>query len=93
MIKIKNLAKLARIELSQKEQKKFQKELTLILDWVKILKKVDVSKTKPTFYPLSLKNVMREDEIKICPKEICQKIIDLMPEKEKKFLKVKRIFD
>jgi aspartyl-tRNA(Asn)/glutamyl-tRNA(Gln) amidotransferase subunit C len=45
---VKHIAKLARLGLTQVEVKKMQKELSSILDYIKKLKKVDVSKIEPS---------------------------------------------
>jgi len=89
--KVKHIAKLARLALSEKEIEKYQKELSKILEYIEKLKEVDVSGIEPVFHPLKIKNVMREDvEAK---KEINQikKLIELMPEKKGGYLKVKKV--
>ena len=60
---VEHIAKLARLGLTEKEIGKFQKELSLILDYVEKLKEVDVSKVEPTSHPLKVENVMRKDEV------------------------------
>jgi aspartyl-tRNA(Asn)/glutamyl-tRNA(Gln) amidotransferase subunit C len=59
--KVKRIAKLARLALSEKEVENYQKELSKILEYIEKLKEVDVSKIEPVFHPLKIKNVMRED--------------------------------
>jgi aspartyl-tRNA(Asn)/glutamyl-tRNA(Gln) amidotransferase subunit C len=89
--KVKHIAKLARLALSEKEVEKYQKELSKILEYIEKLKEVDVSGIEPVFHPLKIKNVMREDvEVK---KEFNQikKLIELMPEKKEGYLKVKKV--
>jgi aspartyl-tRNA(Asn)/glutamyl-tRNA(Gln) amidotransferase subunit C len=89
--KVKHIAKLARLALSEKEIENYQKELSKILEYIEKLKEVDVSGIEPVFHPLKIKNVMREDVgIK---KEISQikKLIELMPEKKGGYLKVKKV--
>ena len=89
--KVKHIAKLARLALSEKEIENYQKELSKILEYIEKLKEVDVSGIEPVFHPLKIKNVMREDvEAK---KEINQikKLIELMPEKKGGYLKVKKV--
>jgi aspartyl-tRNA(Asn)/glutamyl-tRNA(Gln) amidotransferase subunit C len=89
--KVKHIAKLARLALSEKEIEDYQKDLSKILEYIEKLKEVDVSGIEPVFHPLKIKNVMREDvEVK---KEINQikKLIELMPEKKGGYLKVKKV--
>jgi aspartyl-tRNA(Asn)/glutamyl-tRNA(Gln) amidotransferase subunit C len=89
--KVKHIAKLARLKLKEKEIEKYQKELSKILEYIEKLKEVDVSGIEPTFHPLKVKNVVRNDiETKKDIKEI-KKLIDLMPEKKEGYLRVKKI--
>ncbi|MFH1586308.1 MAG: Asp-tRNA(Asn)/Glu-tRNA(Gln) amidotransferase subunit GatC [Candidatus Diapherotrites archaeon] len=60
------VAKNARLELTDKEIKKFLPELKEILESFSKLDEVDVSKEKPSFQPIELKNVMREDKVEKC---------------------------
>jgi aspartyl-tRNA(Asn)/glutamyl-tRNA(Gln) amidotransferase subunit C len=87
---VKHIAKLARLGLSEKEIEKYQKELSKILDYIEKLKEIDISKVEPTSHPLKIKNVMREDEEKEKFKAV-KKLLDLMPEREGNYLKVKKI--
>ena len=56
---IKNLALLARIELSAREEKELQKELGAILDYVSQLKKAQVKEIEVSE---KISNVFRGDE-------------------------------
>ena len=90
---VKNIAKLARLDLSEKEIKRYQKELSKILDYIEKLKEVNVDKIDPMTYPIPIKNVFKRDEEK---KEIIdqkKKILDLMPETKNGYLKVNPIFE
>ena len=59
---VKHIAKLARINLTEKEEEKFSKELSSILDFVNQLNKLDTKGVEPLAQVTGLKNVMREDE-------------------------------
>ena len=48
---VQHIAKLARLGLTEVEIKKFQKELSSILDYFATLKEVDVLGIEPTFHP------------------------------------------
>jgi len=87
---VQHIAKLARIKLSESELKKFQKEISAILDYFNLLKEVDVSKTKPTFYPgLS---IMREDKAEPQLTNIANKLVEAAPEKKNGYIRVKAVF-
>lgn len=58
------LASLSRLRLSQAEIKKFQTELSEILDYVETLNKVDTKDLEPTYQVTGLTNVTRPDEIR-----------------------------
>ena len=56
---VKHVAHLAKIELSAKEVKKFQKDLTDILAAFKTLDEAPTA--EPSFQPLPMENVQRQD--------------------------------
>lgn len=84
---VQHIAKLARLGLTEKEERKFQKELSSILDYIAKLKKVDISGVEATSHPLSLKNITREDEAE----KKKQKLVELAPETKDGYIKVKSI--
>lgn len=61
---INHIAELAHLKLTDEEIKKFQKELSQILDYVNQLNEVDTSNVEPLHHPLPLTNVFREDNVK-----------------------------
>ena len=84
---VQHIAKLARLGLSPKEEKKFQKELSSILGYVEKLKKVNVVGVEATSHPLQVVNVMRSDEARTKK----QKLLELAPETKDGYIKVKPI--
>ena len=88
---VQHIAKLARLAITKKEEEKFGKELSSILDYFDLLKKIDVKKVKPTSHSFSIENVMREDLAKKQPKEKNDKLLNAMPEKKERYLKVKSV--
>jgi aspartyl-tRNA(Asn)/glutamyl-tRNA(Gln) amidotransferase subunit C len=60
---VKNIANLARIGITDEEAKKYQKDLSAILDWASELKTADVSGVEPTAHIIGMKNVWREDQV------------------------------
>ena len=88
---VQHIAKLARLGLTPMEVEKFQKELSLILEYVEKLKEVDIEGVQPTFHTLKIENVLREDKVKEQDIEKVKKLIEAFPEKEKTFLRVKQI--
>lgn len=84
------LADLARLELSDEEVLRFQKEISEILKYVEILQGVDLDKLDPTNQVTGLTNVMRPDAIAdygTSPEELLKNA----PDREKNYIKVKRV--
>ena len=86
---VKHVAKLARIELSEKEIQKMQKELAKILDYVEQLKEVDIENLEPTTHSTLIKNVFRKDTPLIYHES--EKLIEVAPQKEERFIKTKPV--
>lgn len=61
---VKHVAKLAKLNLSNDDIKKFQKQLTEIVEFVGKLQEVDTKDIEPTSQVTGLENVFREDIIK-----------------------------
>jgi len=89
---VKHIAKLARIKLTEEEMQKMQGELVKILDYIEKLKELDVENLEPTTHSVLLKNVFREDKPEEKSKEEGEKLIELAPQKERRFIKIKSVF-
>ncbi len=61
---IEHVAKLAKLDLTPQETKKFESQLSEIINYVSQLSDVDTSGIEPTSQTTGLKNVTRVDEIK-----------------------------
>ncbi|MCK5214676.1 MAG: Asp-tRNA(Asn)/Glu-tRNA(Gln) amidotransferase subunit GatC [Candidatus Omnitrophica bacterium] len=62
-VTVKYIAGLSRIHLQDSELEKLTYELEGILDYIKNLEKLDVSKVTPTSHVQPIKNVFREDNV------------------------------
>jgi aspartyl-tRNA(Asn)/glutamyl-tRNA(Gln) amidotransferase subunit C len=60
---VRHIAKLCRLNLSDKEVQKFAPELNDILTYIEKLQEVDTSSVEPTPQPTGIVNRFREDEI------------------------------
>lgn len=94
---VQHIAKLARLGLTEDEIKKFQKDLSSVLDYFKSLKEIDVSKIEPTFHPAEhfferKLEIMRQDRAESQPIKVVNKLVEAAPEKRKRHIKVKAIF-
>ena len=88
---VKHIAKLARLELLEKEIENFQKDMSAVLDYFELLKKV------PAFIEASVGKAektnlssMREDKT-ISSHNITDEIIAQAPDKKDDYIKVKAI--
>lgn len=93
---VQHIAKLARLGITEKEQGKFQKDLSSVLGYFKSLKQVDVSKVEPTFHPAEhfferKLGIMREDKPESQPVEVVNKLIEVVPAKKNRYVKVRSI--
>ncbi|MBU0727176.1 Asp-tRNA(Asn)/Glu-tRNA(Gln) amidotransferase subunit GatC [Patescibacteria group bacterium] len=88
---VKHIAKLARLELNEKEVDKFSNQLSDILSHAKILDEVDTSSVEPIAQITGLKDVFFDDERKDC--EFTDELLAQSPmEKQDHMLKVKSVF-
>ena len=91
---VEHIAKLARIELTEKEKEKFTKDLSSILDYVEKLNEVDTSKVEPIAQVTGLENVMREDkEIKSPKSKVKSKLLEQAPSRKGDYVKVPKILE
>lgn len=84
---IENLSELAKIELNEVEKKELLKDIDSILDYVKVIEKIEVPEIDIEYENI---NVWREDEeiVNDFSKDL---ILDQFPDKEAGFLKVKKV--
>ena len=86
---INGVAENARIKLNEEEKKALLKDFKEILDYFALLDNVNTEKTKASFQPIEIKNVLRKDEVK---KSIGQdKALQNVKEQENGFIKSSRI--
>ena len=58
---IKRVAQNSRLDLSEEEVEKFLPQLRAVLEYFSKLDSLDVEKEEPSFQPVPMKNVFRED--------------------------------
>lgn len=86
-----HIAKLANLKLTEGEIEKLSLELSAILDYVEKLKQVNIDGIEPMSHSLDVSNVIREDIAK--ESEGQMNIVGAFPKNEKRFLKVKSVFN
>jgi aspartyl-tRNA(Asn)/glutamyl-tRNA(Gln) amidotransferase subunit C len=89
---VKQIAALARLELSEVDIKKYQAELSNILNYVDQIEKVDTKNIEPTAQVAGLVDVVREDAKN--PSEISRdEILANVPNKKEGYIKVKPVME
>lgn len=93
---IQHIAKLARINLTDKEEEKMQVELSSILEYIELLNRVETEGIEPLYQTTGLVNSLREDkyreDFKIDEK-LHDKLVGQAPEREGRFVKVRSILN
>lgn len=90
-IDVSHVAKLANLPLSEGEKKKFEKQLSEILNYVNQLEGIDTKGIEPTSQVTGLENVTREDEV--TPSLPQEEVLKNTKSKHNGFFKVKAILD
>lgn len=86
---VQHIAKLARLELTDMEVEKMQKDLSAILDYFDLLKRAP----KINMYTPGVdKNALRKDEVLPRDTSLSEKLIAAAPDKKDDYIKVKNIF-
>ena len=88
---VQHVAQLAGLRLSPDELEKMRAQLSNILDYIDILKEVDVSDVPPTAQVTELLNVMRADEVR--PSLPREDVLANAPDQQDGMFRVKAIFD
>lgn len=89
---VEDIAKLARLELSEAEFEKYQKELSAILGYAQTIQKADTKGVEPTSNITGLSNVLRAD--KKVPSNLSRdEVLSNAPDKKDGYIKVKPVLD
>lgn len=89
---VKKIAELARLKLAEEDVEKFSKDLSSVLTYIEDLNNADLSGVEPTFHAVSQKNIFRsDDEPDEQNLELAKKLVDLAPDSEDGYIKVKSI--
>jgi aspartyl-tRNA(Asn)/glutamyl-tRNA(Gln) amidotransferase subunit C len=88
---IEKVARLARLELSEREKEIFGNQLEQILAYMEQLNRLDTTGIEPTSHAIPLCNAFREDEAK--PSYPKDDVLGISPAQEDGHLKVPRIIE
>lgn len=89
--RVRQVAKLSRLALSENQIHAFSTQLSAILDYVEKLNQLDTSNVQPLAHCLPVHNVFRADEIK--PSLGTQKVLANAPQHDDSFFLVPKILD
>ena len=88
---IQHIANLARLELSDKELKKYGEHISQILNYIDQLQEVDTTGIEPTAQVTGLENALREDSIEVWNNNERTAALKEAPELKDEQIKVKRV--
>jgi len=88
---VENVARLARLAISEREKELFTRQLGEILTYIEKLKELDTSKVDPTSHVLPIKNIFREDEVR--PSLPREEILKNSPDRTEEFFRVPKIIE
>jgi len=86
---VEYVADLAKLELTQEEKIKFQKELDNIIKYIDQLNELNTDNVPITSHVIPLKNVLRED--KVLPSLAQDKALANAPQKKDGFFRVPKV--
>lgn len=89
---VENIAKLARLSLTEEERNKFAGQMSSILEYVSSLSQVDTEDVEPMHHVADVTNVFGKDEVIGSDESTKDSIISQFPEKSGEHLKVKAVF-
>ena len=88
---VEQVARLARLHLSDDELERMREQLDAILAYVDKLQELDVEGVEPTSHAVPMVNVMRDDELGAClPQEAA---LANAPDRAGEFFRVPRIIE
>ncbi len=91
---VRHIAQLARIKLTEKEEKGLKKDLSSILEYIDKLNEVDTDNVEPLYQTTGLVDSFRSDEPRSefkMDESLNEKLIGQAPHKEGLFVKVKSV--
>ena len=88
---VQNVARLARLHLTEDEAERMREQLDAILAYIDKLRELDVEGVEPTAHAVPLVNVMRDDALVPClPQE---QALANAPDRADEFFRVPRIIE
>lgn len=86
---VENIAKLARLELSESEKGTYTDQLNSILEFMEKLNELDIGTIEATSHAVEMANPMREDEVVVS--KAIEPILEISPDAEDHFFRVPKV--
>lgn len=90
---IEQIARLARLEVSDAEKAMYAEQLSDVLEYMKILDEVDTSAVEETTQVTGLEDVVREDKVVPVDPAMHQRLLACFPSADGDLLRVKGVFE
>ena len=88
---VEHVARLARLGLNEDEKERMAKQLSVILDYADILKKLDTNEVPPTSHAIPMKDIFREDKVEPCLE--IEELLNNAPDQEDHMFRVPKIIE
>jgi aspartyl-tRNA(Asn)/glutamyl-tRNA(Gln) amidotransferase subunit C len=88
---VEHIASLARLKLTDDEKARYREQLSAILDYMAMLRRLDTSAIEPTASVLPLRSVLRPDVV--TPSLPVGELLALAPEAEAQMFRVPPVLD
>lgn len=88
---VDHIASLARLQLTDAEKTRFREQLSSILDYMAMLRRLDTSAIEPTATVLPLRTVLRPDVV--TPSFTPEELLALAPEAEAQMFRVPPVLE
>lgn len=86
---IKKLSRLAKIQVSEDEQKVLSKELSTILNYANEVNELNLDGIQPTSHAVSVESVFREDKSK--ESQVSKNVLERAPDSHNDFFRVPKV--
>ena len=90
---IKKLATLARIDITEAEEEKFQHDLERVLEYVEQLKEADTETLQPMLGGAYVKNVMQSDSAKPKVESDPAELLSAAPDHDGRYVRVRSVWN
>jgi aspartyl-tRNA(Asn)/glutamyl-tRNA(Gln) amidotransferase subunit C len=88
---VRHVAHLSRLKLSGEETARFSRELSVILEYVDQLNRLDTGHVEPMAHPLPIRNAVRADQVE--PSIPVEDALSNAPQREGSFFRVPKVLD